>query len=105
MSERFAFVDVGNMHLNDGRFHPRNCVANRYRRMCKTTRVEDDAKVIGIETDFVNFINQHPFVVALKTLQLDRRKRRDQDFEVIFKSLTAVNMRLAPAQKIEVWAV
>ncbi len=104
MAERFPFVDIRNMHLNDGLFHPRNRVANRHRSVRKTARVENDAQIIGIKTNFVDFVNQRAFPIALKIQEFDLRKIGGQNFQIVLKSLVAINFWLAATQQIEFWA-
>ena len=67
------------------------------------SRVEDDA--FETEADFVNFVEQRPFVIGLKVVQFYLRIPCFQILEVIFERLAAVDTGFALAQQVQVGAV
>ena len=70
MAERFAGMNVGNMDFDNGDFYAPNRVTNCHTRMRQSTRVEDNARVGLVETNFVELVNQYAFVVRLHILDL-----------------------------------
>ena len=104
VAEFFALVNVGNVHLNGGKFNCRNRVPKGHRGVRVGARVDDDAHRVPARR--VDGVNQVALVVGLQALALNpaasaaavvRLRRRT--------GLPTVNARFAGAQKVQVGAV
>ncbi len=103
MAECFPRMDVGNMHFYNGSCDCTNGIGNRHRSVGIRPGIDDDA--VKRKTYLVDFINELPFVVALKIMQVHIVKGGYQNFKIILKSLSPVHFRFAYAKEIEVGSV
>ena len=97
-SEDVADMDFDNRGCDSG-----NSVMKSHRGVAVASCVEDNP--IVCEAHLMNLIDQLAFDIALKVVNLHRRKGGTQFCEVVLKSTMAINIGLANPEKVEIGTV
>ena len=105
MPELFAGVNVRYVNFNEGNSNSRKSVPQRDRSVRIRTRV--DHNPIKTRRRALNRVDQLPFMIRLKTLNLDLQftPKLNECCVDFGERRRAVQVRFALAQKIEVWAI
>ena len=96
MAETFALMDIGNVHFHHWRFYGGNGICNRNGSVRVSTGVQNNS--VKIKANFLDFIDQFAFFVALKVAEFDLRKTLLQHQKIVGKRSIAVNRWFALAQ-------
>src|SRR5690606_2575731 len=104
-SELFARVDIGDVDLGEREQHPGERVAEGYRGVSESSRVDHDA--LAILASRVNRIDQDAFVIALHAAHLEAcfGSRFCSDPFDVCQRMSAVYLRFSGAEQVEVRAV
>ena len=100
VAERFALVDIADMHLHHWRGDAADAVAEGYTGVRIASSVEDDA--IGGEPHLLELVDELALDVRLEIIYLDERIARAQVFEIVVEGSVPVDVRFALSQEIEV---
>ena len=101
--EWLAGVYVGDVYLYRRGRNGRQGVGQGNAGVSKRTGVDHDA--IDRKTQFVNFIEQFPFVVRLKIPKLHVGELHLYGLQVVHERAAAINVRFTLAEQIQVRAV
>lgn len=91
------------MNFQDRGGHSCDGIRNGYRCMCISSGIDEYG--IKVKSNFMDFIDDFSFNIALKIIELQTRKLGFQCLKIIFKRSTAINFRFSFSQEIEIWAV
>src|SRR5690606_3271208 len=106
MTERLAFIDIGQMYFNKRNRDRQQSVAQRHAGMSERTGVKQD-KVNAFKAGIMNAIDEFVLSIALQVQQVMTgiHTSAAQAFIDVVQRLITVNLRLAGAQQIEIGAV
>ena len=101
MTKLFPLMDIGKMHLNDGRRNRRDRVANSDAVMRERRRVQDHKRIAFFRRSLQR-VDKRAFMVRLQKVRLDSRflrPSRNHLVDVVQRRLP-VNLRLPRPQKV-----
>ena len=103
MPERFTGKSVGDMDFHDRGLDGFDSIGNGHRRVGLATRIEDDAVVE--EPGILNCIDDLAFNVALKILKRYLVVVFPEFFQICFKALIPIYLRLPLPEEIQIRAI
>ena len=106
MAERFAAVDIGNMHFDKRYGHTGQRIADGDTGVRISTRIDDDC-IYAFIAGGMDAVYQPAFAVTLKTLHRDTapRRRFNQAAFYIGQRVRTINLRFARTEQIEIGTV
>ena len=103
MAERFALMDVADMHFHHGGSDAADAVAKGYAGVGVATCIEDDA--VGVEPHFLQFVYEFTLYVGLKVVYDYLRVACSQVLQVFLECGVPVDVGFALSQEVEVGTV
>lgn len=89
MAVAFPTVDIGNVHLDNRRFHCPDGIGNGYRRVGIGSGIQHNA--VDIKSLTMNFVDERTFVIALEIVELNLRVTGFQRLVVALKRAVAID--------------
>lgn len=102
-SVRLTLADVGDVYLDNRDAYGSNAVGNGNGGVGVCAWVHHHPVVLAVS--FLQLVDQTSFVVGLVVVDLCFGEGGSQCCEIILERNSPVNLRLTPAEKVEIWAV